>query len=82
MDNFKGSRVPGHKTMSALLELGTNRTFLILLGAKIMMVAREGSTESYYLIDAEFQTDQITRVMGWMAVMTMYLRMYILKWLK
>ena len=42
-----------------------------------MMVAREGSTESYYLIDGEFQTDQITRVMGWMAVMTMYLRMYI-----
>ena len=36
--NFKGSRVPGHKTMSALLELGTNRTFLILLGAKIMIV--------------------------------------------
>ena len=47
-----------------------------------MVVTREGRTESYYLIDVEFQIDPITRVMGWMAVMTIYLRMYILKWLK
>ena len=38
VDNFKGSRVPGHKTMSALLELGTNKAFSVLLGAKIMIV--------------------------------------------
>lgn len=37
-DNFKGSCVPGHKTTSASLELGTNRTFLILLGARKIMI--------------------------------------------
>ena len=33
-----------------------------------MVVAREGRAESYYLIDVEFQTNRISRVMGWTAV--------------